>query len=76
MLVLFLVKADMIFEKQYYKKNEIRFFCYGNCKIAFPLLTKVVKGYKVFSSINIKKTCLEGTFTKLFLAASLVPIIA
>lgn len=59
-------KADTVLEKRCYKKNTVRFFCFGDGKIVFKLLTEVIIGHDVITPINVKKAYLKETFTKAF----------
>lgn len=44
----------------------VRFLCSGGGEKVFTLLTEVVVGYIVITSINVKKACLEEAFTRAF----------
>lgn len=55
--MLLLVETDAISKEKYYKKYAVAFFYSGSGKIVFALLTKVIVGYVVIISINVRKTC-------------------
>lgn len=52
-LVLLLAKADIVLEKQYDKRNIIRFFYSGGSKIVFALLNKPYGYYSYKSRENM-----------------------
>lgn len=66
MLVLLLAKTDAILKEKYCKRYAVRFFFFGNSKIIFVLLTKVIANHVVIILVNIKKGYLEGMFTRGF----------
>lgn len=44
----------------------VRFFCFGNSKMVFALLTKFIAGHVVITLINVRKVGLDKMFTKIF----------
>lgn len=60
------VKVDIVFKKKCCKRNTVRFFYFNYSKIVFVLLVEVIIDLMVITSINVKKACLEKTFTKIF----------
>lgn len=76
MLILLLAEIDTISEEKYCKKNIVKFF-YSNCsEKVFIFLTKVVIGYIVINSINVRKYTLRRYLQGPFVATVLVFIIA
>lgn len=66
LLILLPAETNAILKKKYYKKYAVRFFCSGNCKMVFILLTKIIAYYIIVTSINIQKMCLEEVFLRAF----------
>lgn len=72
MLILLPAETNAVLKEKYCKKNIIRYFCFSCCKMIFTLLTKIVAGYIVVTSKNVRIWCFKRCFWKIFLAAGLV----
>lgn len=68
MLVLLPAEIFIVVEEKWYKKNTTRSFCSSDGKIIFALLAEVITGHVFITLINVRKTCLERTFKKVFLS--------
>ena len=66
LLMLLPAETDAVLKERCSKKYAIRSFWFGGGKVVFTLLTEIVTGYMVVTSINIWKTCLEETFSRAF----------
>lgn len=59
-------EIDATLKKKSCKKYAVGFFCSGASEIVYTLLSKIIAGYVVITSINIRKTCFKGAFLKVF----------
>ena len=66
LLKLLLAEIYAVLKERCSKKYVVRFFCSGGGKMVFTLLTEIVAGHLVVILINIRKTCLERAFLRVF----------
>lgn len=66
LFMLLLAETDVILKQKFCKKYVIEFFCSGDIKMIFILLIEVIASHVVITPINVKKTCLEWIFIKVF----------
>lgn len=69
-------KTDTILKERCYKNFTIKFFCSGDSKMVFTLLTKVIVGHIFITLINVVKMCLKKRSQRPSIVANLASITA